>query len=60
VHKTDEAARTIAALLDLAAIGIENSIAKVDFRTTGFFNQKDLIATDTEVPVSEIAKLCGA
>src|SRR2546421_9202153 len=32
VHELHEAARTVAALLDLAAVGVEDAVAKVDIR----------------------------
>jgi hypothetical protein len=53
MDKADETARAIAALLDLAAIGIEDAITEIDIGLTRFFDQQNLVATDTKIPVSE-------
>src|SRR5207249_7114292 len=47
----DEAARTVAALLDLPAVGVEDPITKVDVGPARLLHQQDLIAADAEVPV---------
>src|SRR5262249_14995641 len=52
-----EAARAVAALLDLAAVGIEDTVTEVNFRSLRGFNQQNLVAAHAEVPVRERAKL---
>src|SRR6185369_8271037 len=57
VHETHETASTVATLLDLAAIGIEDAIAEIDAGLARFFNQQDLVATDAEMAVTQVAQL---
>ena len=53
MNKTHEAARTIPALFDLAAVGIENTIAEIDIRTGCLLNQQELIATYAKMAIGE-------
>ena len=57
MHKTHETAGAIAALLHLAAIGIEDSIAEIDVRLRRLFNQKNLVATHAKMAISQITQL---
>ena len=52
-HERDEAARAVAALLDLAAIGVEDPVAEVDAGTLRPLDDEDLIAADPEPPVGK-------
>jgi hypothetical protein len=49
VHELHEAARTVAALLHLAAIGVEDAVAEV--RGLRFFDDQDLVAAHAKVAV---------
>src|SRR6185369_12852848 len=55
----DETARAVAALPDLAAVGIENPVAEVDVGTRRRFDDQHLVAADAEAPVGERAQLRG-
>ena len=57
VHEAHEAARAVAALFDLAAIGIEDAIAEINVRARRFLDDEDLVAADTKVPVGEKLRL---
>ena len=57
MNETYEAARAVAALLDLAAIGIEDAVAKIDARLAGRVDQQNLVAADAEMTVGQIAQL---
>ncbi len=49
-----EAARAVAALLDLAAVGVENPVAKIDVgRASAVSTTQHLVAADAEVAVGE-------
>ena len=54
-----EAARTVAALLDLAAVGVEYPVAKIDVGARRLFHEQDLVAAHTEVPVRDAPDLVG-
>ena len=54
-----EAARTVAALLDLAAVGVEYPITKIDVGPRGLLHKQDLVAAHTEVPVRDAPYLVG-
>ena len=56
-HEHDEAARTVAALLDLAAVGVEDPVAEVDVARGGALDDEHLVAADAEAPVGERANL---
>jgi hypothetical protein len=58
-HEAHETARAIAALLHLAAIGIENAVAEIDIRPLRALDHQQLVAADAEVAVSEKAHLLG-
>src|SRR3981081_2165600 len=51
--KLHKAACPVAALLDLAAVGVENPVAKIDVVAARFFNDQYLIAAHTEVTVGQ-------
>ena len=57
MHETHETARAVTALLDLAAIGIENPVTEIDPRLLRHLDQQDLVATDAEMTVSQVAQL---
>ena len=57
MHKAHKTARAIAALLDLAAIGIKDAITKIDLRIASLLNQQNLVATDAEMPITKMAQL---
>ena len=52
-----EAARAVAALLDLATIGVEYPVAKIDVGASRLFHEQNLVAADTEVPVGNAPDL---
>ena len=58
VSRAHEAARAVAALLHLAAVGVENAVAKIGAGQARRFNQQDLIATDAKMPVGQAPQLC--
>jgi len=55
VHELDEAARAVAALLDLAAVGVEDAVAEVG--APGGLHDEDLVAADTAIPICKEAQL---
>src|SRR6185503_8544183 len=57
VHELHEAARAVAALLDLPAVGIEDAVAKVRAAGVGRFDHQDLVAADAEVAVGDLPQL---
>jgi hypothetical protein len=57
MHETHEAARAVAALLDLAAVGIEDPIAEIDAWLPSPLNEQNLVAADAEMAVSQQAQL---
>jgi hypothetical protein len=58
--EADEAARAVAALLDLVAAGaVEDAIAEVDARRGARLDDQDLVAADAEAPVADSAQLRG-
>jgi hypothetical protein len=57
VHKANKAAGTVATLLNLAAIRIENPVAEINTRLAWFFNQQNLIAADSKIPVGQKTQL---
>ena len=56
VHELHEAARAVAALLDLAAVGVEDAVAEVDARPRGLDHQ-DLVAAHAEMAVGDALQL---
>src|SRR3546814_15780940 len=52
-HEARKRARTVAALPDLTAIGIEDAIVEVDIRTRRCLDDENLVAADAETPVTE-------
>src|ERR1022692_943920 len=59
-NKSHKAARAVAALLDLAAVGVENPIAEIDVGTVGIFHEQNLIAAHAEAAVSQTLQLRSA
>ena len=57
VNETHEAPGAVAALLDLAAVTVENAVAKVDSRARRSFDDQDLVATDAETTIGEASQL---
>ncbi len=53
-NKTDKTTRAIAALLDFAAIGIEDAIAKIDPCLIRGLDDQYLIGADAKMPVGQI------
>ena len=60
VHEAHEAARAVAALLDLAAVGVEDAVAEIRFGVLGGFHQQDLVAAHAEMAVGQQAQLLRA
>ena len=58
--KTGKTARAIAALLDLAAVAVENPVAEIGVGQGGFFHQQQLVKTHAGVAVAQLANLRGA
>src|SRR2546425_1266887 len=59
MDEAHEAARAIAALLDLSAVGIEDAVAKVGRWARGLLHDEDLVAPDAEMPVGDFLELRG-
>ena len=57
MHEAHEAPRAVAALLDLAAVGIEDAVAEIGVGAGGRLHQQDLVAADAEVAVGDEAQL---
>ena len=58
-HEAHEAARTVAALLDFAAVGVEDAVAEVDAGPLRRLDHQDLVGTDTEAAVRQAPQLVG-
>ncbi len=58
-NEDDEAARPVAALLDLAAVRVEDAVAEICVPLRRLDHQ-DLVAADAEAPVSEAADIGGS
>ena len=56
-NKFHERSRTVPALLDLAAVGIEYPVAKINARHRGFFNNQYLVCANAKASVGDIAPL---
>ena len=56
-HETHEAARAVAALLDLAAVGIENAVVEIGARRARRLDLQNLVAADAEMAVGDAAQL---
>jgi hypothetical protein len=53
-HVADEAARAVAAVLDLvAAAAVEDAVAEVDLGVRRLLDDEDLVGADAEAPVGE-------
>jgi hypothetical protein len=55
MNKTNKASRTITALLDFTAIGIQDTVFKVDIWQATLFYEQDLIGPDTKLAMCEFA-----
>jgi hypothetical protein len=58
-HEAREAARAVAALLDLASVGVEDAIAEVVSRRGRGLDQQHLVASHAQVAVGEAARIVG-
>ena len=58
-NEVHEAARAIAALLDLAAVGIEDAVAKIDAGLCRLLDDQNLVAADAEVTIGDAPDLAG-
>src|SRR5437870_3644497 len=58
-HEMHEAARAVAALFDLFAVGVEDSITKVDVSARRLLDKQYLVAADAEMAVCQPANLHG-
>ena len=57
-HEAHEAARAVAALLDLvAAVAVEDAVAEIDARRAALLDDQDLVGADAEPAVAEAAHL---
>ena len=56
VHESRNTARSIAALFDFRAVGIENPIEHAAVRIAGSFQHQRLIEADAGVPIGEGAQ----
>jgi hypothetical protein len=52
-HEAGEAARAVAALARLAAVGVEYAVAEVRVRAARWLDQQHLVAADAEAPVGD-------
>jgi hypothetical protein len=57
VHVSHQAACAIAALLDLAAIGIEDAVIEISVGSACALDLQDLVTSHTEMAIGEEAKL---
>ncbi len=57
MDETHEATRAVAALLDLAAVGVEDPIAEIDAWLPSPLNEQNLVAANAEMAVSQQAQL---
>src|SRR5712692_4679208 len=57
VRKLHDAARAVAALLDLAAVGVEDAVAEIGAAPARPLEHRDLVAADAVVPVSDFSYL---
>src|SRR5690606_33734727 len=54
-----ESTRAITALFDFAAISVVDAIAEIDVGVPRLFNDENLVGTDAEAAVSDMAPLFG-
>src|SRR5882762_444825 len=57
VHELHEAARAVAALLDLAAVGVEDAVAEVHAAPLRPLDHEDLVATDSQMSIRGLFQL---
>src|SRR5690606_3459361 len=60
VHELDEAARAVSALLDFAAVGVEDAVAEVGLAPARALDDEQLVAADAEMPVGHARDLLRA
>src|SRR5262249_4486658 len=60
VDEPDEAARAVAALLDLTAVGVPDAVAEIRVGALRSLDEKNLVAADAEVPVREPSRALRA
>jgi hypothetical protein len=53
VDEAHEAARTVAAVFDLAAVGVEDPVAEIGVRHGGAFDQQDLVGAHAPVAIGQ-------
>jgi hypothetical protein len=58
-HKAGKAARAVAALLHLAAVGVVDHVFKIDVRARRGAHAQHLIGADTKVAIGQKANLLG-
>ena len=56
VHELDEAARPVAALFDLAAVGVEDAVAEIGRRVRRSLHDQYLVRADTQAPIGQAAQ----
>src|SRR6266446_1597766 len=56
-YELHEAARAVAALLDLAAVGVEDAVAEVHAALLRPLDHQDLVCANAEVPVGDLSQL---
>src|SRR3989475_8493906 len=57
VHELHEAARAVTALLDLAAIGVEDAVAEVHVAPLRPLDHQDLVATGSQMSIRDLFQL---
>ncbi len=58
-HEAGEAARTVAALLDLGTVGIEDAVAEIHFRVVRRLDDQQLVEADAGVAVTPLLGVLG-
>jgi hypothetical protein len=58
-HEAREAARAVAALLDLAAVGVPDAVAEIVAFLPGLLHHQQLVAADAEMAVGDAPYLLG-
>ncbi|PRD25208.1 UNVERIFIED_CONTAM: ammonium transporter [Trichonephila clavipes] len=58
-HEAGEAARTVAALLHLGAVGVEDAVAEIDVRMARRLDDQQLVETDAGVAIAPLLGMLG-
>ncbi|MNS44741.1 hypothetical protein D3C72_771920 [compost metagenome] len=58
-HEAGKATRTVATLLNLGTVGVENPIAEIHVRVARCFDDQQLVETDAGVPVAPLLGMLG-